>query len=415
MSSSAYSKRLDLPWTPGEKERLWKLKTTGETKDLSWDAFHMLKHFPDRSKSAVQVQWSRLRAERGLPRQRRARGSLDGVVPAKRSAAHSINVRGSAKYRRVSEDADGDEEHSNGVDTPHDTEATEDAGTASNESERYLNHDSQAPDEAQRLSLPGSEAHQAAALHPAQSSTTMLSPGAATSQQALSIAFTPVNLNHTAQETTIHESRSTPLQVPPMCPTQTPDSDERNLLETLGTSSRASPHSERTGRLGTSTDLNPPSLEGSTAAEPQQLPHPLGLPREDEQLETQAGHTPLAQSPTPKSPRLEKASEGLVGHVKSFTKEVERMISDLTCGASLKQKELSLLQDSHKDLLIERDELREKYTAEIREKEGYKKEVEDLKAELEQMKEEMRRVEEDKKKISGVCKTLEELVGLMKH
>jgi chromosome segregation ATPase len=144
------------------------------------------------------------------------------------------------------------------------------------------------------------------------------------------------------------------------------------------------------------------------------LPHPLGFSQEEEQQAAQAGHSPPAPRPCSKGPRLEKASEELVSHVRTFAKDVEHRINNLISGWSFKQKELSVLQDSHREVILERDELRGKLNDEIRENEGYKKEIEDLKAELKLMKEEIRRVEEDKKKITGVYKTLEELVGLAK-
>ncbi|KAL4981440.1 hypothetical protein BDW68DRAFT_172395 [Aspergillus falconensis] len=318
---------------------------------------------------------------------------MDGVVPAKRSAAHFIDTRVSAKYRKVPEDADDDERSSNG----------------------YLNHDSQAPDEAQSLSIPGSDSHQAGAVQPVQSSIMMSGPAATTSQQAPSIAFTPLNIRSTAHDTNIQDSWSTPSQAPPARPVQTPDADERQLREPFGISSKGSPHTERTGGPGLPTHLSPPSRAGPTAAEREQLSHPLGLPQEEEQSVTQADRPPPALDPCPSSPRLEKASEELVCHLKTFTEDVQRRISDLVSGASLKQTELCFLQESRKDLLIERDELRGKLITEIREKEGYKKEVEDLKAELKRMKDEMQRVEEDKKKISGAYKTLEDLVGFIKR
>ncbi|KAL4971190.1 hypothetical protein BDW66DRAFT_41628 [Aspergillus desertorum] len=415
MSSSAYSKRFELPWTPSEKQRLWKLKTTGETKDLSWSAFHKLKHFPQRSNSAVQVQWSRLRAEQGLPRQKRARGSLDGAVPAKRSAAHLEDVRESANHRRAFEDAVDDERSGNGVDIPDDNETTENEGATPDDSAGYQNHDSQAPDETQRISMSGPDSQQATPAHFIQSSATVSGPGATTPRLAPSIAFTPLNINSTAHVLNIRQSWSTPSQAPQEGSSQTENPDEHHFLEPSGISSKESPHTEWRAEPEVSNHLNPESLTDPTAAE-REPPHPLGLSRDEEQLAAQvADHQPPAPSPSPSSPRLEKASEALVSHVKIFTEEFERRINDLISGASLQQKELSLLQNSHKEVLLERDELREKLNAEIREKEGYKKESEDLMAELKQIKEEMRKVEEDKKKISGVCKTLEELVGFMKH
>ncbi|KAL4992937.1 hypothetical protein BDV10DRAFT_180040 [Aspergillus recurvatus] len=410
MSSSAYSKRSDLPWTPGEKQRLWKLKTTGETKDLSWTAFHELKHFPDRSNLAVQVQWSRLRAERGLPRQRRAYGNLDGAVPAKRSAAHLNAARGAARHHRVLENADDDERSSNGVDTPGDTETTENEGATADDSARNLNHDSQPPDE---LPISGSGSHQAGAVHPTQSS--MSGPAATTSQQTPSIAFTRPNTSSTTHDTNIPNSLSTTLQAPPARPSQTADTDERDLLESFGISSDGSPHTERTGRPGISTHPNPPSLTSPTGAEREQLSHPLGFSQSEEHLPIPGKNLHSPSGPPSNSPRLEKSCEELARHVKTFSEDVERRINSLISGASLQQKELSLLRDSYKEILLERDELRQKLISKTREKEDYKKEIEGLKAELKQMKEEMRRVEEDKKKISGVCKTLEELVGLIKH
>ncbi|KAL4738475.1 hypothetical protein BDV11DRAFT_189599 [Aspergillus similis] len=412
MSSSAYTKRFELPWTASEKQRLWKLKTTGETKDLSWNAFHKLKNFPDRSNSAVQVQWSRLRAERGLPRQRRDRGSLDGAVPEKRSAAHLEDVTESAKSPRVLENQDNNGVSSNGTDNPSDKSTPKTEGLRA----RYQDH-SQAPGEKQRLPDPGSDSHHAAIIHFTLSSATMSGSAPTTSEQPSSLSFTPLNSDSIGQETTMQDSRSTFLQFQVARPNQTQgfsDSDERNLLECSGVSSRENPHSQRTGRPAVSTHHNLPSVTGPTAADQARLPHPLGFSQGEEQLATQTGHSPSAPEPCPKSPRLEKASQELVSHVRTFTEDVERRINDLISGWSFKQKELSLLQDSYKEAILERDELRGKLVAEISEKEGFKKEIEDLKTELKQMKEEMRKVEEDKKKITGVYKTLEELVGFAK-
>ncbi|KAL4749644.1 hypothetical protein BDW72DRAFT_177878 [Aspergillus terricola var. indicus] len=416
MSSSAYSKRFELPWTASEKQRLWKLKTTGDTKDLSWNAFHKLKHFPDRSNSAVQVQWSRLRTERGLPRQRRARGSLDSTVPEKRSAAHLENVTEPARFPKALENADDNRVIGSGAGISSDGEFTENEGATSDDSVRYQNH-SQATDETQRLSNPGSDSQNTAAVHSTLFSATISGPTPTTSEQPFSLSFTPLNITPIVQQTDMRDIHSNFLQAPVTGSKQTPgfsDSDERNLLGCSDISSRENPHSHRTGRPGVSTHPDPPSSTGSTAVEQAQLPHPPGFSRAVEELATQADHSSPTLGPCHKSSGLEKASEELVSHVRTFTEDVEHRINDLISGWSLEQKELSLLRNVHEKVTLERDELKEKLIAEIREKEGYKKEVEDLKAELKQMKEEMRRVEEDKKKITGVYKTLEELVGFAK-
>ncbi|KAL3437824.1 hypothetical protein BDV09DRAFT_161083 [Aspergillus tetrazonus] len=416
MSSSAYSKRFELPWTASEKQRLWKLKTTGETKDLGWNAFHKLKHFPDRSNSAVQVQWSRLRAERGLPRQRRARGSLESAIPEKRSVACLEDVTESAKFPRTLENADDNEGTGNGVSITSDGEYTEHEGATPDDSVLYQNH-SQAPGETQRLSNPGSDVQHAAAVHSTLSSATIPGSTPTTSEPPSSLSFTPLNLIPIVQETIKQDSRSTFSQVPATCQKQAPgflDSDESNQLECSVISSRENPHSQRTGRPGMSTHLGPPSCTGPTTVEQAQLPHRLGFSHKEEQLAAQADHSPPALRPCSESPRLEKASEELVSHVRTFADDVEHRINDLISSWSFKQKELSNLRDSHKKVILERDELRGKLDAEIRENEGYKNEIEDLKAELKLMKEEMRRVDEDKKKITGVYRTLEELIGFAK-
>ncbi|KAL4811617.1 hypothetical protein BDW67DRAFT_179433 [Aspergillus spinulosporus] len=394
MSSSAYSKRFEIPWTASEKQRLWKLKTAGETKGLSWNALHKLKHFPDRSNSAVQVQWSRLRAERGLPRKRRARGNLDGAVPKKRCAARLEDVTESAKFPRTLEISDDSGVTGNGTDIPSDGEYTENEGATPDGSARYQNH-FQAPDQIQRPSSPGADLQHAAAVHPTLSSATISGSAPTTSEQPSSLSFTPLNFAPIVQETIMQNSQSTLSQVPEMGQSQTPgfsDSDERNLLDCSGISSRENSHSQRTGRPGVSTHLGPPSATGPTAVEQAQLPHPLGFSQREEQLAAQADHSPPTPEPCSKSPRLEKASEELVRHVRTFAEDVEHRINDLISDWSFKQKELSLHIRKMKDI----------------------KEIEVLKAELNLMKEEMRRVEEDKKKITGVYKTLEELVGFAK-
>ncbi|KAL4756145.1 uncharacterized protein BDW70DRAFT_154430 [Aspergillus foveolatus] len=366
MSSSAYSKRFELPWTASEKQRLWKLKTTGETKDL---------------------------AEPGLPRQRRARGNLESAIPEKRSAAHLEDVTESAKFPRTLENADDNEVTGNGANITSDGEYPEHEGATPDDSVRY---------QTQRLSNPGSDFQHAAAVHSTLSSATIPGSTPTTSEPPSSLSFTPLNFIPIVQETIMQDSRSMFSQVPATCQKQTlgfMDSDESNQLECSVISSRENPHSQRTGRPDVSTHLGPPSSTGPTTVEQAQFPHPLGFSQEEEQLAAQACHSPPAPRPCSKSPRLEKASEELVSHVRTFAED---------------QKELSILRDSRKKVILESDEPRGKLNAEIRENEGYKNEIEDLKAELKLMKEEMRRIEEDKKRITGVYRTLKELVGFAK-
>ena len=85
----------------------------------------------------MQVQWSRLRAERGLPRQRRARGSLESAIPEKRSVACLEDVTESVKFPRTLENADDSEVIGNHVSITSDGEYTEHEGATPDDSVLY--------------------------------------------------------------------------------------------------------------------------------------------------------------------------------------------------------------------------------------------------------------------------------------
>ncbi|RDW93425.1 uncharacterized protein DSM5745_00747 [Aspergillus mulundensis] len=391
-------------WTDEEKQRLHRLRTTGNTKGMPWTAFHKLNHFPNHTDAAVQMQFYRMTSMTISARKRRERGSSGDTTPAKRPAMDGNGSSAKHQDPRVFHETDSESSEDEGdiYDNPGTAKSATSAksngmnslaGIGGGGSRPTGQGASQSPS-TQTLS---SHSHLQNAIQHTQSAVATVPARKAV--EPVRSSFTPVN--QTAPLQTVHRRQSAPLTG--TAPTQSPPAnlDHQNLPESSRATPNQDPNLERPPQSAVSTSPQQ-FLNSRPATEGEQRSKPLEWRQEEEeQAITRRWLT-----------QLNKDGEELISRLKSCLKNAQQAA-----------------QVQNEELAAECNELRDKLAAETKEKEGYVKEIGQLKAEVKRMEEEqvlmeaaMKKMEEeqvkileDKKRITGVCKTLEELVGFIKH
>ncbi|KAL4911413.1 hypothetical protein BDW74DRAFT_8105 [Aspergillus multicolor] len=396
MSSTTPRRVGESSWSAEEKQRLHALRTTGSTKDMPWTAFHKLNHFPNHTDAAVQMQWYRMTSQAISARKRRNRGSIGDTAPVKRPAPDAKGSGPAAQHQSPRVLHDTDSESSDGGGDIYDSAQTPnisgDAKTLSRGGGHTLNPVISRPtdlsqSQAASTQTLSSHSHPSTIITPTQSTP---APAAAPAPAPKEInpaprsSFTPVNRASNLQNA--QGRQSAPSKVAP--PTQSPPAN----FESSRTTSNRSPPGERLPQPSLLTDPQQPRASGPDPGEKRHST-PLILQGQGgiEDLETRRQRD-----------EMEKCRDRLIGQVGN---EIHRYFGVLQNSATTLTSKL----------ISEHDELRAKLAAETKEKEEYIKEIERLKAEIKRMQEEHVKTEEDKKRITGVCKTLEELVGFIKH